>query len=304
MPVSHQARGIAELFIFVIVLSAVVFATVAGLVLFIAWRFRRGKAGDDPRPVFGHRTIEIVWTAIPIGIVGLLFVLTLIRMRSVDPPTPANRAPDVVLIAHQWWWEIQYPAAAVVTANDLHIPAGAPQLAELRSADVIHDFWVPRLGRKIDMTPGHPVRLWLAPDTVGTFFGACAEYCGAEHAWMRLRVTVDSTAGFRAWLAAQQSPPRAPVTDDARAGAALFSALTCANCHAVAGTSDTARVGPDLTHLASRPALAAERLSNTSDNLRAWLAHPDVLKPASHMPNLHLRDADLDQLVAYLETLR
>ena len=304
MPVSHQARGIAELFTFVIGLSIVVFATVTGLVLFIAWRFRRGKVGDEPRPVFGHRTIEIVWTAVPIGIVALLFVLTLIQMRAADPPTPSGRTPDVVLVAHQWWWEIRYPAAHVVTANDLHIPAGTPQLVELRSADVIHDFWVPRLSRKIDMTPGHPVRLWLAPDTVGTFFGACAEFCGAEHAWMRVRVTVDSAPRFRAWLAAQQVPAPAPTANDARVGSALFSALTCANCHAVAGTMDTAQVGPDLTHVASRPALAAERLPNTSDNLRAWLARPDVIKPASHMPNLHLRDADLNHLVAYLETLR
>src|SRR5579884_3845985 len=164
MPVSHQARGIAELFTFVFVLSIVVFATVTGLVLFIAWRFRRGRVGNDPQPVFGHRIIEIVWTAIPLGIVGLLFILTLITMRAVDPPTPPGRTPDVVLVAHQWWWEIRYPGARVVTANDLHIPAGTSELVELRSADVIHDFWVPRLSRKIDMTPGHPVRLWLAPD--------------------------------------------------------------------------------------------------------------------------------------------
>jgi cytochrome c oxidase subunit 2 len=188
------------------------------------------------------------------------------------------------------------------------MPVGARQLVELQSADVIHDFWVPRLGRKIDMVPGHPVRLWLAADSAGTYFGACAEYCGTEHAWMRLRVTAEAPATFAAWLAAQrQAPAAATGASDSTAaqGARLFSSLTCVNCHAIRGTpNDTARVGPDLTHLATRPTLAAERLQNTPENLRRWLAEPDVLKPGSYMPNLHLSEHDLDRLVAYLLTLR
>jgi cytochrome c oxidase subunit 2 len=147
----------------------------------------------------------------------------------------------------------------------------------------------------------------VTADTAGTYIGACAEYCGAEHAWMRLRVTTDSEGAFRAWIAAQQQPAAAPATDTAAAGAALFKRLTCVNCHAIRGTPrgpDTLPVGPDLTHLASRPTLAAERLTNSPENLRLWLAHPDVVKPASHMPNLHLASQELDRLVAYLETLK
>jgi cytochrome c oxidase subunit 2 len=308
-PVSQQAHAISELLAFVLVLSAIVFGGIVIVVSVIIWRFRHSREGvpDEPRAVFGHTRVEIVWTAIPILTVALLFALTLGAMRASDPSAPADRLPDVVLIAHQWWWEIRYPAAHVTTANDLHMPVGAKQLVELQSADVIHDFWVPRLGRKLDMVPGHPVRLWLAADSAGTYFGACAEYCGAEHAWMRLRVTAESASAFASWLAMEQRPAAQPtsVSDSAAAqGAALYASLTCVNCHAIQGTPDTARVGPDLTHLATRPTLAAERLPNTPQNLRRWLAEPDVLKPGSHMPNLHLSDQDLDLLVAYLLTLR
>jgi cytochrome c oxidase subunit 2 len=309
-PVSQQAHAISELFAFVLILSAIVFGGIAGVVSYIIWRFRRpsGGGGDEPRAVFGHTRIEIIWTAIPVATVALLFAFTLIGMRASDPGAPPDRTPDVVLVAHQWWWEIRCASASVTTANDLHMPVGARQLVELQSADVIHDFWVPRLGRKIDMVPGHPVRLWLAADSAGTYFGACAEYCGTEHAWMRLRVTAEAPATFAAWLAAQrQARAAATGASDSTAaqGARLFSSLTCVNCHAIRGTpNDTARVGPDLTHLATRPTLGAERLQNTPENLRRWLAEPDVLKPGSYMPNLHLSEHDLDRLVAYLLTLR
>ena len=305
-PVSQQAHAISELLAFVLVLSAIVFGGIVVALSVIIWRFRRSRdsATDDPRAVFGHTRLEIVWTVIPVLTVALLFALTVGAMRASDPSPPPDRTPDVVLVAHQWWWEIQYPAARVTTANDLHLPVGAKQLVELRSADVIHDFWVPRLGRKLDMVPGHPVRLWLAPDSAGTYSGACAEYCGAEHAWMRLRVTAEPPATFAAWLAAQQRPAAATLGDSAAQGARLYASLTCVNCHAIQGSSDTARVGPDLTHVATRPTLAAERLPNTPENLRRWLAEPDVLKPGSHMPNLHLSDRDLDLLVSYLLTLR
>jgi cytochrome c oxidase subunit II len=306
-PVSQQAHAISELLALVLVLSAIVFGGIVAVVLVIIWRFRQSResAGVEPRAVFGHTRLEIVWTAIPVLTVALLFALTIGAMRASDPSAPSDRAPDIVLVGHQWWWEIRYPAAHVTTANDLHMPVGAKQLVELQSADVIHDFWVPRLGRKLDMVPGHPVRLWLAADSAGTYYGACAEYCGTEHAWMRLRVTAEQPATFAAWLAAQQRPASAVVTSDSAAqGARLYASLTCVNCHAIQGSSDTARVGPDLTHLASRPTLAAERLPNTPANLRRWLAEPDVVKPGSHMPNLHLSDQDLDFLVSYLLTLR
>ena len=307
-PVSPQAHAISELFALALVLSAVVFGGIVVVVSVILWRFRHSRQGDEePRAVFGQHRIEIVWTALPVLTVAILFALTIGAMRASDPSTPPDRPADVVLIGHQWWWEIRYPAAGVTTANDLHLPVGAKQLVELQSADVIHAFWVPRLGRKIDMVPGHPVRLWLAADSAGTYFGACAEYCGTEHAWMRLRVTAQPPATFASWLAAEQRPAPATIagTDSAAAqGARLYSSLSCVNCHAIQGTADTARGGPDLTHMATRPTLAAERLANTPENLRRWLAEPDVVKPGSHMPNLHLSDHDLDLLVAYLLTLR
>jgi cytochrome c oxidase subunit 2 len=139
---------------------------------------------------------------------------------------------------------------------------------------------------------------------LGTFGGACAEYCGAEHAWMRLRVVVDEPDAFARWVASEQRPAAASTDAHVLQGVQLFGQLTCANCHAVSGTTFEGRVGPDLTHVATRATLAGELLDNTPANLSDWLAHPDALKPGSHMPNLHLSADQVRSLVGYLETLR
>jgi cytochrome c oxidase subunit 2 len=300
-PVSTQAHAITQLMVILFAICAGIFVLVAWLVTHVAIRFRRRAGAGEPRQVFGSTRVETLWTAGPLLLLVVIFALTVVAARAADPSTPPSRAPDILLIGHQWWWEISYPSRHVVTANELHIPTGTRQLLELRSADVIHDFWVPQLGRKMDMIPGHPTRLWIEADEPGTFTGACAEFCGAEHAWMRLRVVADSPAAFARWVTAEQGPTQTAASDD---GARQFAQLTCANCHAIQGTSFTARIGPDLTHLNHRAKLAGELLDNTPVNLANWIAHPDTLKPGSHMPNLHLSAEQVDSLVAYLESLR
>jgi cytochrome c oxidase subunit 2 len=174
---------------------------------------------------------------------------------------------------------------------------------EVRTADVIHSFWVPRLNRKIDAIPGLRNAIELDADAVGRYRGACAEFCGLQHAHMALEVVADPPAVFRRWLAAQAAPAAPPAGDAAGQGARDFAA-TCGSCHAIRGTAASSDVGPDLTHLASRRTLAGLTLPNDPEALRAWIAAPQHAKPGNQMPDLGLSNARLDALVAYLEGLR
>lgn len=277
-----------------------ILAVVTFSLAYILYRFRR-RDDREPDQRTGNRTLEIVWTAVPIALITTLFVLSVITARAVDRPL---RAPDIVVIGHQWWWEVRYPAAQASTANEIHLPVGRDTLLQIDAADVIHDFWVPELSRKIDAVPGRHNFIWIRAMQPGSYLGACAEFCGAEHAWMRFRTVVDTQEAFDSWLAAQAAPAAQPATADAMLGRTRFSQLTCANCHAIRGFNTPQPYGPDLTHLASRRMLAAERLENTPANLRDWLHEPNIIKPNCLMPNLQLSANDLSALTAYLEGLR
>jgi cytochrome c oxidase subunit 2 len=301
-PISPQERDISHLFIGVLIVGGVVFALVTGLVIYAAIRYRH-RAGDDtePRQEFGRPKLEIVWTAVPVVLLAVIFGFTVSTMRAASPG-PNGQQPDLIVTGYQWWWGVQYPQAGVVTANEIHLPAGKRTLLRLDSADVIHDFWVPQLGRKMDMIPGKTNYLWVEPETPGTYLGACAEYCGAEHAWMLVRVIVQPQAEYDAWLKAQALPQPAPNGGDAARGAQVFQQLTCASCHAIAGTQAGAQVGPNLTHLGSRETIGAGVLTNTPENLATWLRDPQAVKPQNHMPNLQLSEDDIRALVVYLES--
>jgi cytochrome c oxidase subunit 2 len=301
-PHSPEAQAISSLFVQTLIVCGIIGAVVAGLVITCVVRFREGKRPEEPVQNHGNRKLEITWTLIPLAIVIGLFVLTAHAMAASDPP--ANREPDIVVIGHQWWWEARY-ASGAVTANEIHVPVGKDLLLRIESADVIHDFWVPQLGRKVDAIPGHPSTIWMQADVAGTYLGACAEFCGAEHAWMRIVVVADSPADFDAWDRHQREPAEVAsvVTSEVVRGAIAFRSKTCVSCHAVGGVG-RARVAPDLTHLAQRKTLGAGVLSNDPANLARWLREPQVVKPASHMPDLNLDDGEVNDLTAYLETLR
>jgi cytochrome c oxidase subunit 2 len=223
-------------------------------------------------------------------------------MRQSDPS--ANQQPDLIVISHQWWWEARYPQTGVVSANEIHIPSGSKWLVRLESADVIHDFWVPQLARKMDVVPGRENHIWLEARAPGEYAGTCAEFCGAQHAWMRFSVIAQSPAEFAAWLREQENPAAIPTADSARNGLKIFQAMTCINCHSIRGVSIAAGAAPDLTHLAGRQSLGAGVLSNTETNVFRWLKNPQAFKPACFMPNLNLTDAQAGALASYLETLK
>ena len=302
-PASPQAASINNLFVLSLIISAVIFVLVAGLVLYIAFRYRQRAGASEPRQVAGHTRLEIAWTIAPAVLLVAVFIPALTTMFAIDPPV-GDQQPDLIVTGYQWWWEVRYPNSGVVTANEIHIPVGQRLLFRLEATDVIHSFWVPRLGPKRDMTPGHPTYLWLQADAPGTYQGACSEYCGDQHAWMRIRVIAQPQAEFDSWQRQQQQATTAPTGEPALRGAQLFQQLTCVNCHAIAGTAADARAGPNLTHLAGRQTLAAGRLENTPENLAAWIADPHSFKPGVLMPGYQLSESDLRALVAYLESLR
>ena len=169
---------------------------------------------------------------------------------------------------------------------------------------MIHDFWVPDLAAKTDAIPGHPNYLWIQPNTTGTFLGTCAEYCGAQHALMGIRVMVEPPGEFETWCKSQLHIPAQPTEEAARRGAFIFLNQTCQNCHAINGTEAASRVGPDLTHLADRQTLAAGVLTNSVANLTRWLKDPQRIKPEVNMPDVKLTESQAHDLALYLEGLK
>ncbi|MGZ6242180.1 MAG: cytochrome c oxidase subunit II [Candidatus Binataceae bacterium] len=293
-PASPQAAAISNLFVGTLIFLGAILTLVTFLVIYAVIRYRDRPGAPEAQQIFGSRRLEIIWTVVPILSLAVLAGFMMRAMIASDPPT-IDAKPDLRIVAHQWWWEIIYLKSGVTTANEIHIPVGKRLLVDFRSADVIHDFWVPALGRKIDIVPGHPNRLWIEADHGGTYLGACAEFCGNEHAWMRILVMADPPEEFTAWIKQQAAVPPKPVTLDEQRGAEIFRENICTNCH-------LRSVGPDLTHIASRRTLAAGALENTPANLAAWLHDPNNFKPGSNMPDFKLSADDVRALVAFLET--
>jgi len=301
-PSSQNVEAIFHLWMIALAIFGLIFLLVTGLVVYSLMKYRWREGDPDPEQVPGQKTVEIVWTAIPLGIVTLLFLLT-VRTMGVSDPAPAPE-PDLVVIGHQWWWEARYPKSGVVTANEIHIPTGKPFSVLLDSADVLHEFWVAKLARKMTTVPGHPNHIWLEADEPGSYLGSCSEFCGTEHAWMRFTVVAETPAEYAAWQSAQLQASTPPSTDEGLRGEQLFMQMSCVNCHAINGTTAHAHVGPDLTHLAGRSQIGAGILDDTPDNLRRWLRNPQLVKPGVEMPNFEFTEDQVNALTAYLETLR
>ena len=301
-PDSPQARSIFDLGIVSGIILAIIFVIVGGIIAYALMRFRWREGEPDPHQLAGNHTVEIVWTAIPCLIVVVLFALTARTMSLSDPP-PAPE-PDLVVTGHQWWWEGRYPKSGVVVANEFHIPVGKAVSVELESSDVLHEFWVPELARKITAVPGHPNHIWLQADKPETYLGICSEFCGTQHAWMHFLIVVESQADFAAWEQAQLQPAAQPAGSEAANGFALFQKSSCVSCHTINGTAAHARVGPDLTHFASRRKLGAGIVDNTPERLHRWLADPRRVKPGVKMPDFNFTDEQVTQLVDYFETLK
>ncbi|MGI8403134.1 MAG: cytochrome c oxidase subunit II [Gemmatimonadaceae bacterium] len=255
---------------------------------------------------------SIVW--IMVGGVLLpavvLVVVTGFTMRTLHVVAePAGNADvRVQVIAHRWWWEIKYlgatPDLMVVTANEMHIPVHGRVHVELIAADVIHSFWVPQLAGKMDVIPGQHNTTWLRADSAGIYRGECAEFCGAQHAHMDFMVVAEPPAAFANWLSGQRTVAAVPTDSLDLAGYNTFRVSACAACHTIRGADAFGKVGPELTHLASRRTIAAGMLPNTRGNLAAWIVNAQSIKPGVGMPALPMAAAQEQALLAYLSTLR
>ncbi len=308
-PLASPAQSEYNIALFTLAITGAIFVVVAGLIIYTLIRFRR-RPGDntheEPPQVYGSNQIEVAWTVIPILIVVVLIGVSARIIAAVENASPPPSTLKVTLVGHQWWWEVQYPDFNLVTANEIHVPASTDRKTatymELQSMDVIHSFWVPQLSGKTDLIPNRTNYIWIDPRIPGIYLGNCAEYCGTQHANMLLRVIAHQPNDFKSWAAEQQKPAQQdPQLSEAKA---MFESLACVNCHTVRGTASIGKFGPDLTHLMSRQTIGAGVLSNTPQNLRAWINDPQQAKPGCFMPGMKLTDRELDQVVSYLQSLK
>jgi cytochrome c oxidase subunit 2 len=298
----YVSEELARLWWIVFWPAVAVFVLVQGLILYVVFRYRRRPGHPMPVQTHGHTVFELGWTIVPTLIlvgIGIPSVMTLFQLE--EPPSSPL---EVEVIGHQWWWEFRYPTLNVATATDLHIPVNQPVRVSLRSADVQHSFWVPRLAGKTDLLPPRVNHMWFNATQPGFYSGQCAELCGVQHAQMRFYVVAQSQAEFDAWVSAQRAAPAQP-TGDAERGLQVITSGGCIACHTIEGTVARGQIGPNLTHVASRSSLAGGILPNTPENLARWLHDPQEVKVGNLMvlPRA-LTEDEIRDLVAYLGTLR
>ncbi|MET0211142.1 MAG: cytochrome c oxidase subunit II [Burkholderiaceae bacterium] len=294
----HVAGPVAETLLGVSTTLAVGAGLVFAGVMTLLWRAQRAH----PRAVHARKWLLGGGVVFPGVVLAALFAYSETH-RPPWRPVPPKDALIIGITARMWWWEVRYRdpvnGAEIVTANEVRLPVGRPVYIGLGSDDVIHSFWVPALGGKMDAIPGRIQHLQLQADRPGVWRGQCAEYCGEQHARMALHVVASAPAEFETWLAAQ-SRPAVPLVSDALArGRDAFLAQRCNACHAVRGVSGDSRLGPDLTHVGSRLHLGAGTVPNDAVQRLRWVAHTQDLKPGARMPSSQGRmDAATLQLIA------
>lgn len=304
-PKGPVARGMAELWWVMVAISVVVFLIVLVALWYAAFRRRDAVAESKTDDVSLSPSRWIVWGGVvmPLVVLTVIFALTLSAMRSITPSLPSD--PVVIeVVGNQWWWEIRYEGHEFATANEIHLPVGEPVEIRLTSADVIHSFWVPNLGGKMDALPDYENSLVLQADEPGDYRGQCAEFCGLQHAKMGILAIARPRAEFDEWLAAQALPAREPSGALEMRGRDVFLEAGCPQCHTIRGTSANGDTGPDLTHVAARQTLAAVTIPNTPEHLSNWIADPDSVKSGTEMDPSPLGKEELEALTAYLGALR
>ncbi|WP_159455297.1 cytochrome c oxidase subunit II [Pseudobacteriovorax antillogorgiicola] len=314
--VTEWGAQINELYLLTTVIVTFVFFAVAIPFCYAIWKFRE-KEGDTriPEQIHGNHKLEVLWTLIPIVLLIFIFIPTvqLILSRFEEPPKDTLK---IQAIAHQWWWEFKYPDLGITTANEMYVPEGKHVTIELTSADVIHSFWIPRWGGKVDNLPGETNYITYTTPAVedaenGDYYqGHCVELCGLSHARMRYQAVVLPQERFDAWTKVAQTPPTVTTALEKK-GQELFMSKTCFTCHAIEGTTAQGRVGPDLTNFGSRRMLAAGTLPNDKEGMYEWLrdsvdSKPPYqnVKPGSLMifgEGFELTDEDIEALTAYLQ---
>jgi cytochrome c oxidase subunit 2 len=266
---------------------------------------RRAKADLPSREGRAHVMVSVA-VALTVVVITGFTIVSYAATRRLSPD--AANALVIQVRGYQWWWQVIYsdpqPSRSFITANEIHIPVGQPVRIELSADDVIHSFWVPNLGGKLDLIPGRENTLTFKADRAGIYRGQCAEFCGLQHAHMAIIVIAEPRDAFDAWRAAQVAEAHAPDTDEERRGLEVLASQACGGCHTVRGTDAAGTLGPDLTHVGGRKTIAAGALPTTRGAIAAWIADPQTIKPGNNMPLVPLSADDLQAVAAYLATLK
>lgn len=294
-----------------LIIGGAVWVIVTVMLIATMIRRRQDPKGDGRRgPLF----VAVAGAVIPGVIVAGVMAQAVVVLQQTNPLDDDGETV-IEVTGHKFWWEVEYPEEGVVTANEIHIPTGQRVRLELTAADVIHSVWVPQLGGKTDMVPGHANSMWLETDEPGQYWGQCAEYCGVQHAQMRFLVIAHEPEEYQSWLAHHSQAAEdgqlpaaegAEITEEEELiawGREVFMSSSCVYCHAVQGTEAQGEFGPDLTHMASRETIGAGILPNNPGNMAAWVVDPQSIKPGNEMPGTDLDGPELQALLAYLESL-
>jgi cytochrome c oxidase subunit 2 len=291
-PVTEYGRIQTDLWATVTWWTVGIMVVVFGALAYIVVRYRERPDSPEPKPIYGSTKLEITWTVIPALIILFIAIPTIQAIFATQAEAP-EEALVVEAIGHQWWWEFRYPEEDVVTANQFYVPTGRPIALRLRSADVIHSFWIPRMGGKKDVNPVprtpegveplHMNQIVVEVDSAGEYLGQCAEFCGTSHALMRMMAVAVEPAEFDAWVRGMKTPVE-PAGDLEAEGQAIFMRSTCIACHAIEGTSAQGQLGPNLTHFGERFSIGAGLMENTPENLTEWILRAPELKQGIVMP--------------------
>ena len=299
---SVQSKEINKLFATFTIAAVLLLLFVASFIIYICVRFRDKPNSPPPGQIGRNNRLELLMFLFPTIMIGIFLTLTVRTIHKVMQP--AKGRPDVVITGHQWWWEVYYPATGVTAANEIHLQVNKNLLIEFHSADVIHDWWVPEFGNKMDVVPGMNNHIWLNITDPGVYIGACSEFCGAEHAWMRIKVFAEHDQDYQSWLTANKRPANIPSDELAMKGMLLFQSASCGSCHGISGTFAKANIGPDLSHIFSRTTMLSGMMPMTEQNLHAWISDPQMVKPDSKMPNFIFSKDSVDAIVHYLTQLK
>jgi cytochrome c oxidase subunit 2 len=312
-PAGPQAARIERLWWLMFWVAVAVFIAVISVLSGAVGRSRSKSAGMPP-PILDtaapdRTATKFISVAVAITVIVLFVLLvdSVIAGKNETQSLVSKNPVSIQVTGHQWWWEVTYPnsdaSQTLETADEIHIPVGVPVVINTAAQDVIHSFWVPNLNGKRDLIPGYSTAFWIQADKPGVYRGQCAEFCGIQHAKMAFYLVAQSPAEFQQWLQQQLKSAPEPDTEQKRRGRDVFVGNQCVMCHTIRGTIAGSRVGPDLTHIASRMSLGAATLPNNVGNMAAWIADPQGIKPGCRMPPNELSADDQQALLAYLESL-
>jgi cytochrome c oxidase subunit 2 len=293
------------------VAAIIVLVIVDGGLIFAGLKFR-DRPGHSAKQFHGHNLLELVWTVVPTIMVISFSVLSYQKLTFMNDFS--NPEMTLKVEGQQWSWVFNYPKedrfklidnSYLIAGEELHIPVNTKVLLQLSSKDVIHSFWVPNIGGKKDAVPGRPTELWIQADQPGTYKGQCFEFCGTGHADMLITLVVHPKDQYAAWAKSAVTDANRLIDPNTKKGRETFLSLACVGCHTVQGTSASGKVGPELTHVASKKSIAGGVLSPVDEaNLTKWLKNPPAVKPGTLMPNLGLSDEQVRDIVQWLLTLK